>query len=382
MILCDYSQIMHAAIGNELGRSKATQVDEGFLRHLILNHLTGLNTRFRGQFGTMLLVMDGKGSPSWRKQKYPVYKAHRKKKRDASIIDWKQIFEITNSIQDDLVSSGIYPMIQESDMEADDVIAFLSHHALLNLQQSVLILSSDKDFRQLQYLNKNFLVPKLYQFSPILSTFLEEADPEQGLFQLVMEGDKGDGVPNVLSPIDTFVSGGKQRPLVKSRLDELHDAFAVNQITEGSRVVGLAVRPTKRSAYVQRVTENDELINLCGHGIEDSELWKARENVVNKFEILRNSFPFSGGTAVLSFLGKHRLVALSARVDSILPSREWFVDLPNGYFSEKKRKPADKPQKIQHERKMSDSKLSSHLDSLLSTTPNQAKEVSLDSFFL
>ena len=38
------------------------------------------------------------------------------------------------------------------------------------------------------------------------------------LKQLVIRGDKGDGIPNILSPDDVFVSGGRQKPITEVKI--------------------------------------------------------------------------------------------------------------------------------------------------------------------
>jgi hypothetical protein len=43
-------------------------------------------------------------------------------------------------------------------------------------------------------------------------------DPEEYLKEHVMKGDSSDGVPNVLSPDNTFVDGLRQKPLSKKKI--------------------------------------------------------------------------------------------------------------------------------------------------------------------
>jgi hypothetical protein len=75
-----------------------------------------------------------------------------------------------------------------------------------------MIVSGDKDFAQLQrYKNVS-------QYSPITKKFIKIADPLSYLFEHVIRGDSSDGVPNILSNDDTFVVGGRQKPLTKKRV--------------------------------------------------------------------------------------------------------------------------------------------------------------------
>jgi hypothetical protein len=38
------------------------------------------------------------------------------------------------------------------------------------------------------------------------------------LKQLIIRGDKGDGIPNILSADDVFVSGGRQKPITEAKI--------------------------------------------------------------------------------------------------------------------------------------------------------------------
>ena len=75
-----------------------------------------------------------------------------------------------------------------------------------------MILSSDKDFAQLQKF-KN-----VEQYSPILKKYVKEELPSLQLKQLIIRGDKGDGIPNIMSPDDVFVTGGRQKPITNKNI--------------------------------------------------------------------------------------------------------------------------------------------------------------------
>ena len=79
--------------------------------------------------------------------------------------------------------------------------------------EPVMIISSDKDFIQLQKFNN------VKQFSPIQKKFVTEANPRTYLFNHIMRGDSGDGIPNVLSTDDTFITEKSQTPLRQTKID-------------------------------------------------------------------------------------------------------------------------------------------------------------------
>ena len=105
-----------------------------------------------------------------------------------------------------------YKVLDVDGAEADDVIAVLT--ARLSSNSSVLILSSDKDFSQLQK------YPNVTQYSPILKRFIKIDDPKTFIREHVLRGDRGDGIPNFLSPDDTFVRGLRQKVINSKKLSE------------------------------------------------------------------------------------------------------------------------------------------------------------------
>jgi hypothetical protein len=60
--------------------------------------------------------------------------------------------------------------------------------------------------------------PNVEQYSPILKKYIKEPLPLLQLRQLIIRGDKGDGIPNILSADDVFVSGGRQKPITEAKI--------------------------------------------------------------------------------------------------------------------------------------------------------------------
>jgi 5'-3' exonuclease len=146
----------------------------------------------------------------WRREIFPHYKASRKKNRDASGHDWNSIFECLHKIKEELKEHSPYKVIDVDGAEADDVIASLVMK--YSPHQKIMILSSDKDFAQLQKF------PSVDQYSPILKRYVKEPLPHVQLKQMIIRGDKGDGVPNILTKDDVFVVGGRQKPITESKI--------------------------------------------------------------------------------------------------------------------------------------------------------------------
>ena len=49
-------------------------------------------------------------------------------------------------------------------------------------------------------------------------------NPGEYLIEHIAKGDRGDGIPNILSKGDTFVSGGRQKPMRASTLAKIKEA--------------------------------------------------------------------------------------------------------------------------------------------------------------
>ena len=189
-------------------------LEEDLIRHMVLNSLRMYRTRFKKDYGELVIATD---SRSWRKDYYPEYKAARKIGRQKSTMDWEKAFNIITMIREELKENFPYKVIHIDGCEADDIIGTLveNTHEFGNYE-NVLIVSSDKDFVQLQKYDN------VAQFSPMKKNFIVEKNPRLYLMQHILKGDSGDGVPNVLSDDDVFINEDKrQKPLSKKKMDEI-----------------------------------------------------------------------------------------------------------------------------------------------------------------
>jgi hypothetical protein len=51
-----------------------------------------------------------------------------------------------------------------------------------------------------------------------MKKYIKEPFPLVQLKQLIIRGDKGDGIPNILSPDDVFVVGGRQKAITEAKI--------------------------------------------------------------------------------------------------------------------------------------------------------------------
>ena len=193
-------------------------LEEDLIRHMVLNSLRMYRTRFKKDYGELVIATD---SRSWRKDYYPEYKAARKIGRQKSTMDWEKAFNIITMIREELKENFPYKVIHIDGCEADDIIGTLveNTHEFGNYE-NVLIVSSDKDFVQLQKYDN------VAQFSPMKKNFIVEKNPRLYLMQHILKGDSGDGVPNVLSDDDSLLNEEKrQKPCGAKKIQELKDTL-------------------------------------------------------------------------------------------------------------------------------------------------------------
>lgn len=210
MILIDLNQVLISNLMQQIGSNPKIKLEEDLIRHMVLNSLRSYAKQFKQKYGTMVIACDSK--KYWRRDIFPFYKAHRKNDREKSALDWHLIFEVLNKIRDELKENFPYKVLEVEGAEADDIIAVLT--ARMSPHEDILILSSDKDFVQLQK------YPNVTQYSPILKRFVKSENPAEYIKEHIIRGDRGDGIPNFLSPDNTFVIGERQKVINKKKLVE------------------------------------------------------------------------------------------------------------------------------------------------------------------
>lgn len=211
MLLVDFQVVLLATLHAQLGAHQNATLDEGMLRHMALNCLRSYKTKFKDS-GEMIIACDTKHS--WRKNVYSYYKANRAKARAESSLDWKTIFEFFEKIKVELREYFPYRVIEVDGAEADDIIGVLAHEfgakddfggLVFGNTEEIQILSRDHDFKQLQ------IYSNVKQWDPIDKKKITVPNPVAYLKEHIIRGDKGDGVPNILSDDDTFVVDKKRQ---------------------------------------------------------------------------------------------------------------------------------------------------------------------------
>lgn len=253
MILLDMNQLTIATI---MAESKGKPVyDENLISHMIINNIRLLRTRHHTKYGELVLCYDNKTAPSWRKAIFPHYKAMRKERQ--SDFDWKKLYEFLEIIKDELKQNFPYHVHSIPEVEADDIIAVLAKNTPKGEQ--TLIVSNDGDFNQL-------ICSYIHQYCPRSKELLIQA-PNQCLFFHVISGDASDGIPNILSPDDCFVTKTRQVPLTKKKIETFQRMYEASKgsaygkplWSETSSIYALA---HKDFDLLKRIERNNRLINF------------------------------------------------------------------------------------------------------------------------
>lgn len=222
MIIIDYSQTVISNLMAEIGNRKDVDIEVDLIRHMVLNSIRSYKVKFGREYGEIVIACDSK--KYWRKEQFKYYKANRKKAREESGFNWPLIFDTINLIKSELIQFFPYKVVEIEGAEADDVIATLAKWSadndlkegtLVPEPNPLLIVSGDHDFIQLQQYRH------VKQFSPIHKKFIKpESSPSAYTLEHIIRGDKGDGVPNVLSSDDSIVNGERQKKIMTTKIEQ------------------------------------------------------------------------------------------------------------------------------------------------------------------
>ena len=264
MILVDLNQVLISNYMAQTRGQKPPNID--MFRHMVLNSIRGYNLKFKEEYGTQILCADS--AEPWRREYFPNYKYQRKQTRietEESSNKWDDLFDIITAVKHEIAENFPYMVLSVDNAEADDIIAILCREAHNN-KEKVMIVSGDKDFIQ-----------------------LHKYDPKKYLHEQIIKGDRSDGIPNILSDDNVFVTGEKQQPIHKKRLQEWAE---LDNIPLGS---------ITRLNY-QR---NKKLIDL------DEIPIVIQENIINSYR----SYQIPNSSKLLQYFIDHKLKNLMSNIN-------------------------------------------------------------------
>ena len=277
MVLVDFNGL---AIGSIMGQlSRGEELSENLVKHIIINNLRVYRNKYKeADYGKMVIACD---SYSWRKDVFPEYKAARKANRATDKHDWPMIFDLIEDTLNDLRENFPYAVIKIDSAEADDIIGALTVHKADFGGEDVVIISADKDFIQLQQYGH------VEQWSPMFNKMIKEDNPRRYLFEHLLKGDSGDGVPNANSHDDVFTTGSRQTPMTQKAIEKYWD---------NRDDLEMIMKPNVFRNFMRNV----QMIDLTNtpDGI--------REAAINTYE----NYKYPPRTNILTYLIEHRMKML------------------------------------------------------------------------
>lgn len=279
-ILVDYNQVILASLFASIGNHTNIDIDENLIRHMFLNSIRTNRKKFTEEYGEIIICADGKNT--WRREAYPYYKANRKKTRAKSELDWGNLFNIMDTIRDELKQHFPYKVIHIDHCEADDIVGAICHKEGTELNmgaEKYLILSADKDYIQLQtYAN-------IDQFDPIRKRWIRNDNPDLYLQEQIIKGDSGDGVPNILSPDNCLAVGERQKAMTKKRLElyksgeNAMDEETKRRFYRNKMMIDLKEVPAKYQEQIMEAYEEDK--NVGRENLFNFFIQKKLKNLVS-----------------------------------------------------------------------------------------------------
>jgi 5'-3' exonuclease, N-terminal resolvase-like domain/T4 RNase H, C terminal len=215
MIIIDLSQTLMAVI---MMNTKKGAPDKDMIRSMVFTTLLSYKKQFGAKFGAPVLALDSRVG-YWRKDIFPNYKAHRKAAKEESSLDWKAIYDVMNTVTAEIQQCLPWKVVYVDKAEGDDIIGVLG---LKYNSEPLLIISSDGDYKQLH------TTPNVFQYAPAQKKWVTVHDVKKELLELIITGDKGDGIPNIKSDINCIVDGIRQSSITVGFLEDFHK----NQGTE------------------------------------------------------------------------------------------------------------------------------------------------------
>lgn len=240
MILIDMSNIFYRCmfVLEKLHKDEATkfnvdskQITKDELLPMMLKEVLSIEDKFKFDWGKVVICCDGKGN--WRYDFFKEYKQKRTENKENDERDWEYLRTLFEEIKQDIKNNTKYIVIEVPRLEADDLIALTTKYS----QEAIMIVSNDKDLNQLVDNQR------VKQFSLMSNDYVDRE--HHLLYEAILTGDSGDGVPNIFSDDDHYVKEDKVRakPVTKGMKEYFSDKILneaslicyINEINEKSK---------------------------------------------------------------------------------------------------------------------------------------------------
>lgn len=233
-IIIDFSQISLSVIfttysPNEI-KPDAEESPDLLVKHAILASLKQNIKRFQDQgYDEIVIAIDSASGGYWRRDIASCYKRNRKKGREESPWDFKEIYRIMDDLIQEMTDNFPWKIIRVPRTEADDIIGVLTGH-LVEQGRRVLIISSDSDFTQLHDMGD------VSQWSPMQKKMVQSkhGDSWSDLVVKIAKGDAKDNIGPYRCPVDHFEKGERAPQTTKKHLQALTEDWK-STVTEEDR---------------------------------------------------------------------------------------------------------------------------------------------------
>jgi len=252
-----------------------------FWRHTLLNSVLTKKDIIKPD--NVILTID---SHSWRNEFFQYYKARRKLEKAKSDVDYEFFYKASDQLIEEMKVHFPWLIIKQHGAEADDIVAILSIE--LSKENDVTILSSDKDLLNLT-INKNV---KFYSYRDDQYKTLD--NPRETILRHIINGDSGDGVPNLLSDDNVFVSEKRQKGCGPVKQDKILEQGIEEFI--------------KENKLEENWKRNKTLIELSSETIPEN-IWNSVLTSYIEYIKVKPDF-----TTIIKFLHKNGLIQLQNKI--------------------------------------------------------------------
>lgn len=198
MILYDFSSALHRSLHTAIKHTNPHKQDGKYktdefisvLIYRIISEFIEFAKLYKKEYKDFIICLDDHSKPYWRKSIYFDYKSQRKVSRDASDVNFTEVYKHLDILISVLKRFAPFKSIGVPGVEADDIIGLLTRRYAKF--ESVLILSPDKDFKQLHSLGR------IKQYSSLTNAWIVPDDVESWKLEHILCGDSTDNVPRVI----------------------------------------------------------------------------------------------------------------------------------------------------------------------------------------
>jgi 5'-3' exonuclease len=359
MILIDFSNLTHrmvfAAISNaerngdlpklSKGKKHNTQELKPFFLHLLFNNLKYVKEHFSLRDNEEIVCcLD---SSSWRKDFYPKYKHKRADVRDQTSIIWSEFYEVINETVDIITKYFPFIVLKVDKAEGDDIMAVLAKK--YHKEERILLITEDKDFRQLLEYNN----VQLYR--PILKQYVNLTPEELIKWRIehILLGDKIDGIPTIKEDSEftvDFINYLKTNNILEHTVYNFMKHSDANNIMEAYTgvdkygVINIFKAPGFGEVSAKQFVATGLLKNL-----RKNKIWKEgfrrnrmlvqfkyipkdiEDNILEQFEDVRATQNSVNSDKIVEFFKSNSLKQLANNVDAFCDITEYKISLDDWF---------------------------------------------------